>query len=104
MSTLIQPLPPALAVRDVSVEFPGRRGLFGRSPSVLAVDDLTLSVARGEVMGIVGESGSGKTTLSRVMLGLQRPTRGEVELDGRPIASLSHQDIAREVQFIFQDP
>jgi peptide/nickel transport system ATP-binding protein len=55
-------------------------------------------------VGLVGESGCGKTTLARIMMGLQKPTSGEVLVSGQPIASYGRRDLARRIQPIFQDP
>ncbi|WP_339948393.1 ATP-binding cassette domain-containing protein [uncultured Albimonas sp.] len=96
--------PAILSLSNVTHEFGGRRLLFGHSPTTRAVDNASLSVRKGDILGIVGESGSGKTTLAKIMLGLLRPTQGEALLDGRPLASLTRRQIARRVQFIFQDP
>lgn len=92
------------SLRHVTHDFGARRGLFGGGMGIRAVSDVSLEVRRGEIIGIVGESGSGKTTLSKIMLGLIRPTSGEVDLEGRPVAGQSSRDIAAKVQFIFQDP
>jgi len=71
---------PLLEARGVMVEFVTRTGHAAR-----ALDDVDLAVPRGEVLAIVGESGSGKTTLARSLMGLQRPTRGEVLFEGKPL-------------------
>ncbi len=71
---------PLLEARGVAVEFVTRSGHAAR-----ALDGVDLSVPRGEVLAIVGESGSGKTTLARTLMGLERPTRGEVLFEGRPL-------------------
>src|SRR5689334_19290459 len=63
---------------NVSVEFTSRNG-----GSVLALSDIDMHLTAGEICGVVGESGSGKTTLARCLVGLVRPTRGEVLLEGR---------------------
>jgi peptide/nickel transport system ATP-binding protein len=82
--------------------------LVGREAGhVKAVDDVTLELRRGEVLGLVGESGSGKTTLGRTVLGLVPATEGSVEFDGRDITKLSERELRglrREMQIVFQDP
>jgi len=92
-----------LSVRDLVVEFPGGMG----RPDFRAVDHVSLDVHRGEVLGLVGESGSGKSTLARCVIGLQRPTSGSVELEGRTISGLSDAELKplrRRFGFVFQDP
>jgi peptide/nickel transport system ATP-binding protein len=71
---------PLLEARGLVVEFQTRSGHAAR-----ALDGVDLSVPRGEVLAIVGESGSGKTTLARTLMGLQRPTAGDVLFEGRPL-------------------
>jgi peptide/nickel transport system ATP-binding protein len=97
-------LAPALEVRELSRSFTVGGGLLRTGKTLRAVEDINLSVQRGESLGIVGESGSGKTTLSRMMLGLTPPTRGEIRLDARSIASFDRRELARKIQPIFQDP
>jgi peptide/nickel transport system ATP-binding protein len=95
---------PMIEAIGVSKLFHMKAGLFGPKKEIRAVDDVTLSVRRGETVALVGESGSGKSTLARIMLGLVDPTAGTVRLQGQPIAGLSDADRARLVQPIFQDP
>ena len=74
---------------------------------VLAVRDVSLTLDRGEILGIVGESGSGKTTLGRIVLGLVPPTSGSVVFGGRDITHRTAQErraLTRDIQVIFQDP
>jgi oligopeptide/dipeptide ABC transporter ATP-binding protein len=74
---------------------------------VHAVEDVTLSVRRGETLGIVGESGCGKSTTARLMLKLLEPTAGRIRFDGRDITNLTPRQmrpVRREMQMVFQDP
>ncbi|MCQ2547392.1 MAG: ABC transporter ATP-binding protein [Clostridia bacterium] len=74
---------------------------------VRAVDEISLEIKTGEVVGLVGESGSGKTTLARVVLGLTKMTGGDVYIDGVDLAHASRQDmkkLRREIAVVFQDP
>ncbi|GGS03970.1 ABC transporter ATP-binding protein [Deinococcus sedimenti] len=96
--------PPALELRGLTKVFPvGRSGR-----SVVAVNDLTLTLRRGEVLGLVGESGSGKSTVARLLSRLHEPTRGEIRLNGQPVpARLGGRALRAfrgQVQMIFQDP
>ena len=71
------------------------------------MDDVTVDLRRGEVLGLVGESGSGKTTLGRTILGLVSATEGSVEFEGREITKMNERQLRalrREMQIIFQDP
>jgi peptide/nickel transport system ATP-binding protein len=85
-----------------------RQRLVGREAgSVRAVDDVTLDIRRGEVLGLVGESGSGKTTLGRTLLGLVPATGGSVQFEGEEITGMSERDLRRlrrRMQIVFQDP
>ncbi|MGI6872423.1 oligopeptide/dipeptide ABC transporter ATP-binding protein [Amycolatopsis sp. 3B14] len=76
-------------------------GLFGHD-SVHALTDATLTVRPGETIGVVGESGCGKTTLAKVVVGLQKPTRGVVRYRGEPVSD--QRGFGRDIGMIFQDP
>lgn len=95
-------------LRGVSKSYTPSRGLTSRrSTGVLALDDVTLSIAKGERFGIVGESGSGKSTLARIMLGLDQPSSGTVHFDGAVIDPRSREQVRAlqsRVQMVFQDP
>lgn len=74
---------------------------------VLALDDVSLTVERGQRLGIVGESGSGKSTLIRLMAGLDKPTSGTVRFDGRPVSGVPERQLGflrASVQLVLQDP
>lgn len=102
----IAPAAPIVSVRDLVVEFAGRKGLFRRGGVKKAVRGVSLDVRPGEVLAVVGGSGSGKTTLARVVAGLTRHQGGSVRFNGRPIATsgAANQDYRRNCQMVFQDP
>ncbi len=97
-----------LEVRELCVHFPVRGGALGRRVGwVRAVDGVSLTLTRGEALGLVGESGSGKSTLGRAILRLIEPTSGAVRFDGRDVLSARGRGLAglrREMQIVFQDP
>jgi oligopeptide/dipeptide ABC transporter ATP-binding protein len=99
---------PIIEVEHLTKRFPAIAGVFARrGGEVHAVEDVTLSVRRGETLGIVGESGCGKSTTARLMLKLLEPTAGTIRFDGRDITKLSARamrPVRREMQMIFQDP
>jgi peptide/nickel transport system ATP-binding protein len=78
-----------------------------KSDLLVALDDVSLELARGETLGIAGESGCGKSTLGKILAGLMKPDRGEVKFLGTPLASLpadEYRRFRRTTQMIFQDP
>jgi peptide/nickel transport system ATP-binding protein/oligopeptide transport system ATP-binding protein len=95
-----------LEVRNVSRRYAVRGGVLGTvRRTVTAVEDVDLTVARGETVGLVGESGCGKSTLARCVAGLERPSHGRVLYDGRDVSDPEVRDkLPRLVQMIFQDP
>lgn len=112
---------PILTVENVSKRFGGKGDLIARalavvglakpSPQVLAVDDVSFTLNRGEVLGVVGESGCGKSTLGRMVAGLLQPTQGTIQIDGEAgTARMAKRDEtgkaprALDLQMIFQDP
>ncbi len=108
-----EPLPPGPAAEPIviteglKVWFPIRRGLFRRTVGYIkAVDDVALSIPRGETLGVVGESGSGKTTLGRAVLRLVR-SEGRIAYLGQPISALHSKalrPLRKNLQMVFQDP
>lgn len=101
---------PLLSITGLAVTFRGRRRRWHASVDAnltRAVVDVDLEVRAGETVGIVGESGSGKTTLLRSVLGLVKPSAGEVAFDGTRLQfPVSRRPIAtrRAIQVVFQDP
>jgi len=101
------PAQPLLLARNLRKHFPVGGGIFGGGRKVVrAVDDLTLSVAKGETLGVVGESGCGKSTVARLLIRLIRPDRGTMVLDGDPVDEphgITVNELRRQVQMVFQD-
>ena len=98
-----------LDVRDLVMHFPLTRGIIlqRKVGAVQAVDGVSLSVRRGETLGLVGESGCGKSTTGRAILQLYKPTSGEVLFEGRDLTKLNANEMRkmrRNLQMIFQDP
>lgn len=98
--------PKLLEVKNLRVEFPTRRG------TLVAVDDVSLDIAAGEVLGVVGESGAGKSMTGTAIIGLLEPpgriASGEIRLEGRRIDNLPYHEMrkirGRQIGAIFQDP
>lgn len=83
------------------------RGRLRTAESVLALDDVSLSVDEGEIVAVVGESGAGKSTLAKLILGLERPDAGQVRFEGVDLGGLSPADLRRARQrmhLVLQDP
>jgi oligopeptide/dipeptide ABC transporter ATP-binding protein len=98
---------PILETLELCKWFPVRTGLFGKKLYSRAVDGVTLSIRRGETLGIVGESGCGKTTLARTVMRLTEPSAGSVVFDGEEISKLRGKrlkHVRRKMQMVFQDP
>lgn len=98
-----------LRVEDVVKQFPGADGgpMRRRDTGVRAVNGVSLTVRRGETLGLVGETGCGKSTLARCIAGLHSVTSGRILFEGNEISGLSRREFRpyrREIQMIFQDP
>ena len=97
-----------LEARAVSRFYPlPRRSLFGGRERLQAVQNVSLQVHAGEVLGIVGESGSGKSTLARMLMALEPTDTGEIRWLGQNMSTLNQPQIApyrRHIQMVFQDP
>src|SRR5439155_10337041 len=103
---------PLLEVRDLKVYFPVFHGFVqrligGGDAKVHAVDGVTFSIPEGQVFGLVGESGCGKTTIAKTLVGLVRPTAGQIVFRGKDV---THPDrkglfhLREQIQLIYQDP
>ncbi|MYV17122.1 ABC transporter ATP-binding protein [Furfurilactobacillus milii] len=96
-----------IEVKDLEVHYPIRSGFWNRvTDEVLAVDGISLNIEAGETYGLVGESGSGKSTTGKSIVGLEKPTKGQILYKGKDITKPSNRrelDYNQDVQMIFQD-
>jgi oligopeptide/dipeptide ABC transporter ATP-binding protein len=99
---------PLVRLDDVSVRYDLPRGLLSRNPqTLLAVDRVSLSVARGETLGIVGSTGSGKSTVAHVVMGMRTPTHGSVLVADHDLSQVKGRErlaLQRLRQVVLQDP
>ncbi len=94
-----------LEVRNLRKSFPVESKLLRKViGSVIAIDDVSLTLDKGEVLGLVGESGSGKTTLGKIIAGFIQPDSGEIYFEGGNIKKFNRKERAKRIQMIFQDP
>ena len=97
-----------LRVKDLSIWFPSKRNLFGKTLEFIkAVDNISFEVYKGETLGLVGESGCGKTTLGRALLRLIEPTKGKIIYAGHDLTAKKGDELnslRKEIQIVFQDP
>ena len=98
---------PLLVATGLKKYYPVARGLFAKPDFVRAVDDVSFTLERGETLGLVGESGCGKSTLARLLLRLEDPTSGSIQLDGVEMTAIRGEKLRKmrgKFQMIFQDP
>lgn len=94
---------PVLSLKHVTIDYPKR----GRVPAFRAVDDVSIEIHPGELLGLVGESGSGKTTIGRAAMGLLPITEGELRVVGKDMANMPSKELRllrRKTGIVFQDP
>ncbi|QEA29022.1 ABC transporter ATP-binding protein [Microbacterium sp. CBA3102] len=99
-------IPPTVRVAGLTKDYKIRQGNF-RSEAFRAVDDVSFEIPRGKTLALVGESGSGKSTVAKMVLKLEDPTSGTIEIDGRDVSNLSRAQsfgLRRRMQPVFQDP
>ncbi|MDE0530630.1 MAG: ATP-binding cassette domain-containing protein [Albidovulum sp.] len=95
----------ALEVTGLSKTFAlGRRLIGPPRAHVRAVQPLSLTIKKGETLGIVGESGCGKSTLARMLAGLLKPSSGQIEIEGETLNAADSPTFGRRIQYVFQDP
>jgi len=98
---------PLLRVENVAKSYFSRVGVFGQKQEIKAVNGISFDVFEGETLGLVGESGCGKSTLGKVILQLEKATKGSIFYNGKEITSLKSKDLRslrKDIQLIFQDP
>src|ERR1051326_3860390 len=99
---------PIIETLDVAKHFSAGAKVPGQvKPTLKAVDGVSLAIRRGETLALVGETGSGKTTFGRLLLGLYRPTSGDIRYRGTSVLdrhSEAARSVRRQVQGVFQDP
>jgi len=98
---------PILDVRDLTTSYQVRAEGGGRTGTLTAVDDVSLTIEHGETLGLVGESGCGKSSLGRTIVRLIDPSSGSITFNGTDITGLSHRSLRplrRQMQVVFQDP
>ena len=103
----VKPSDIAIEVTNLSKDYSIRGGNGLKKTSFAAVKDVSFKIARGTTTALVGESGSGKSTVAKMLLGLEKPTSGDIVIDGQRVAELSSQglfDLRRRMQPVFQDP
>src|SRR5688572_32488922 len=100
---------PLVEVDELKVYFPIKSGLVldRHVGDIKAVDGVSLTIERGETLGLVGESGCGKSTVGRAILRLYEPTAGHIMFDGKDITHIKERELRplrRRMQMVFQDP
>ena len=98
---------PLVDIRDLSVHYQQRSGLFARKIDIVAVDRVSLSVERGRTLGLVGATGSGKSTIAQAVVGMVQPTSGTIVVAGHDVSHVQGSErlsLQRLAQVVLQDP
>ncbi len=99
---------PALAVEDLRLDYPlPRASMFAKQHYLRAVNGVSFAIPRGRALGLVGESGCGKTSVAKMVMGLEKPTGGQIRVLGSDIAAMPPRELLafrRHFQMVFQDP
>lgn len=99
---------PLLEIRDLNMHFPMKQGILQKTKNYIkAVNGVSFTLNKGETLGIVGESGCGKSTLARTIVGLLKPTSGDILFEGKSILQYNRKELhqlRRDIQMVYQDP
>ena len=98
---------PVLEARDLTREYQVKRGFFGRTATVKALNGVSFALGAGDTLAVVGESGSGKSTLSRILTLIEPPTAGSLLIEGADVAKADtalRKQLRRDIQMVFQNP
>ena len=96
-----------LSIDKLSKWFPIKNAWNHKVGDLKAIDEVSLSVNKGEILGVVGESGCGKSTLGKTIMGIHKPTAGSIKFEGEEVAGLSpsqSRQLRKRLQYTYQDP
>ena len=94
-----------LKIDKISKNFyDSRSSIFFNSKKVEAVKNVSIEINEGDILGIIGESGSGKSTLAKIIVGIHKPTKGNISFKGKSLINLSQRQRNNLIQYVFQDP
>lgn len=96
--------PSLLHTKNLKKVYQISAGIFKGKQSLTAANGISITVNKGEVVGLVGESGCGKSTVAKIILGLEKATKGEVYFNAAPISNMDRKERSKRIQPIFQDP
>jgi cationic peptide transport system ATP-binding protein len=94
---------PLLEIRELSKSYRKAEGLFAQK-TIQALSDISFSLYPGQTLAIVGETGSGKSTLAKLLVGIERPDRGAILLEGQFVTISDYKKYNHKIRYIFQDP